>query len=173
MEKQMTSKEFFNHVLKILSDKASENDYMDDELIMIPQLVETGRQYVMKWLSDTAFKDTFKGNTTGYYLSLCANAVGGGMMYASSWADSENKLRELKYDALYDGSVWENIFALAELGTAAEKTEFQKFIICLFEAWVKEAVPYLSCENAGDYLIESFNAFFLVGAGIKLCTLGF
>ncbi len=169
----MTSKEFFNHTLKILSEKSQEKDYMDEELVMIPQLVDMGRQYVMKWLSDISFKDTFKGNTTGYYLALCANSVGGGMMYASTWADSENKISALKYDALYDGSVWENIFALAEVGTNDEKTEFQKFIIYLFEAWVKEVTPYLTCDNAGDYLIESFNAFFQIGAGIKLCTLGY
>lgn len=169
----MNSNEFFKHTLKTLSEKSTEKDYIDQELVMIPQLVDLGKQYVMNWLADTAFKETFKGNTTGYYLALCANSLGGGMMYASCWAESENKLSDIKYDDLYNGSVWENIFVLAEVSSNEEKTNFQKFIIYLFESWVKEVTPYLSRDNAGDYLIESFNAFFQIGAGIKLCTLGY
>ena len=169
----MTSKEFFNHTLKILSEKSIENGYMDDELIMIPQLVDSGKKYVLSWLKDMSFKDTFKGNTTGYYLGLCANSLGGGMLYASAWADSENKIAGLCYDELYNGSVGENIFALAEITDNDEKTRFQKFIILLFETWVKEVAEYLSLENAGEYLIESFCAFFQIGASIKLCELGY
>ena len=123
----MTSSEFFKNTLKMLSDKAKENDYTGEELVMIPELMESGRGYVMQWLKDEEFKATFKGNTTGYYLGLCANAVGGGMMYANAWADSSLKFDALKYDDLYDGSVWENIFTLAELGNNEEKTNFRKF----------------------------------------------
>jgi len=169
----MTSSEFFKNTLKMLSDKARESDYTGDELVMIPELIETGKTYVVSWLKDEEFKATFKGNTTGYYLGLCANAIGGGMMYANAWADSTMKFDSLRYDSLYEGSVWENIFALLEVTDNEEKTNFRKFVLVIFEEWVKTVYPYLSEENAGDYLIESFNAFFQLGAGIKLCTLGY
>jgi len=169
----LTSKEFFNNIIKLLADKAQEEDYIDSELIMIPELSETGRRYSMDWLKDEEFKAVFKGNTTGYYLGLCANAVGGGMLFASAWADNIKEYNSLRYDEIYDGSVWENIFILAEASSDTEKTAFRGFVIKLFELWVKEVYKYLELENAGDYLIESFRAFFLLGAGIKLCVLGY
>ena len=168
-----TGKEFFNYILKVLADKAMEEDYIVDELVIIPELTEISRKYSMDWLKDEEFKSTFKGNTTGYYLGLCANSVGGGMLFANAWADNYKEFNSLKYDELYDGSVWENIFILSEAHTDAEKTDFRGFVIKLFEVWVKEVYPYLELENAGDYLIESFRAFFLIGAGIKLCILGY
>ena len=169
----LTSKEYFKNVIKLLADKAREEDYIEDELVMIPELDAPGTKYAMDWLKDEDFKATFKGNTTGYYLGLCANAIGGGMLYASAWADNMRKFDALRYDELYDGSVWENIFILAEANTDAEKTDFRGFVIKLFEVWVKSVYEYLSLENAGDYLIESMKAFFLIGAGIKLCVLGY
>jgi len=169
----LTSQEFFKHLIKLLADKARQEEYIDDELIMIPELNETSRKYSMDWLKDEEFKSTFKGNTTGYYLGLCANAVGGGMLFASAWADNIKEFNSLRYDELYDGSVWENIFILSESHSDAEKTEFRGFVIKLFEIWVKEVYTYLELSNAGDYLIESFRAFFLIGAGIKLCVLGY
>ena len=105
-----TGKEFFNYILKVLADKAMEEDYIVDELVMIPELTEISRKYSMDWLKDEEFKSTFKGNTTGYYLGLCANSVGGGMLFANAWADNYKEFNSLKYDELYDGSVWENIF---------------------------------------------------------------
>lgn len=173
MEKILSCKDFFKSTLKLLSDKARENEYIGKELVMIPRLMESGREYAMQWLKDMTFKDTFKGNNTAYYLALCANCIGGGMMYADAWADSESRFSELKYDALYDGSVWENIFSLAEVTTDGAKTELRKFIMVLFEAWVKSVYEYLSLDNAGDYLIESFNAFFQLGAGMRLCIIGY
>ena len=95
------------------------------------------------------------------------------MLYASAWADNIKKFDLLRYDELYDGSVWENIFILSEAHTDVEKTDFRAFVIKLFEAWVKSVYEYLSLDNAGDYLIESMRAFFLVGAGIKLYLLGY
>ncbi len=169
----LTSKEYLNEIIKLLADKAKEEDYIENELIMIPELDASARKYAMDWLKDEEFKSTFKGNTTGYYLGLCANAIGGGMLFASAWADNIKKFDALRYDELYDGSVWENIFILAETSTDAEKTNFRGFVIKLFEVWIKSVYEYLSLENAGDYLIESMRAFFLVGAGIKLCTLGY
>ena len=69
--------------------------------------------------------------------------------------------------------MWENIFALLEVTDNEEKTNFRKFVLVIFEEWVKTVYPYFSADDAGDYLIESFNAFFQLGAGIKLCTLGY
>ena len=43
----------------------------------------------------------------------------------------------------------------------------------IFEEWIKEVYQYLSNDDAGDYLIESFNAFFQLGAAIKLYILGY
>lgn len=172
-DNNLTSKEFFNFIFKKLSDTAAEHGYIEGSVALVPELIGTGKNYVMQWLGDEVFKAGFKGNTTGYYLALCANSIGGGMMYANAWADSSAEFAAIQYDGLYAGSVWENIFVLAEAKTDAEKTEFRKFIIVLFEEWVKEVYTYLTLGNAGDYLIESFNAFFQLGAAIRLYTLGY
>ncbi len=169
----LLSKDYFKKALKELADIAKKEDYIDDELVMIPELDVVSRNYSMQWLKNEEFKGVFKGNTTGYYLGLCANMIGGGMLYASAWADNIRQFESLRYDEIYDGSVWENIFILAEANSDIEKTNFRAFVIKLFEAWVKSVYEYLSKDNAGDYLIESFRAFFLIGAGIKLCTLGY
>ena len=169
----LNSKEYFKTALKLLADIAKKEDYIENELVMVPELSEVSRKYSMEWLKNEEFKSVFKGNTTGYYLGLCANMIGGGMLYASAWADNIRQFEKLRYDEIYDGSVWENIFILAEATTDNDKTNFRAFVIKLFEAWVKSVYEYLAADNAGDYLIESFRAFFLIGAGVKLCTLGY
>ncbi len=169
----LTSEMYLKNLIKLLADKTRDEGYIEDELVMIPELDAPSRKYAMQWLKDEEFKATFKGNTTGYYLGLCTNAIGGGMLFASAWADNIKRFDALSYDELYDGSVWENIFILAEAHTDAEKTDFRALVIKLFEEWVKSVFEYLKEDNAGDYLIESLRAFFLIGAGIKLCVLGY
>ena len=95
------------------------------------------------------------------------------MLYANAWADNIKEFKLLRYDEIYDGSVWENMFILAEATSDIDKTKFRELIIYLFEAWVKDVYEYLQLDNAGEYLIESLRAFFLIGAGIKLCILGY
>ena len=168
-----SSKEYFNNLLKLLADKTRDKDYIDEELIMVPELSEAALKVSMEWLKNEEFKAAFKGNTTGYYLGLCSNAIGAGMLYANAWADNIKEFKLLRYDEIYDGSVWENIFILAEAHSDSDKTNFRGLIIYLFESWVKSVYEYLQLENAGEYLIESLRAFFLIGAGIKFCILGY
>lgn len=169
----MTEEKFFENTLKILSDKAKELDMLGDEIAMVPAIVSSAGQYVVNWMKDENFKAAFKGNTTAYYLALCANCIGGGMMYADAWADSENRFSDIKYDDLYDGSVWENIFSLAEAKSDDEKTAARKNIMVLFEEWVKNIYGYMEREDAGEYLIKSFEAFFCIGASMRFYIIGY
>ena len=169
----LTSKEYFNTVVKLLADKTRDKGYIDEELIMIPELAEVGLTYSMEWLKNEDFKAVFKGNTTGYYLGLCANAIGGGMLYANAWADNIKEFNRLRYDEIYDGGVWNNVFVLLEMTDDNEKKDFQNFIIEMYEKWVVLLKDYFKNDNANEYILKTLSAFFQLGVSLRLDILGY
>ena len=48
----MTSNEYFKNIIKLLADVACSEGYIEDELVMVPELDEASRSYAMSWLKD-------------------------------------------------------------------------------------------------------------------------
>ncbi len=152
---------------------AKDRDYIINDAIMVETLNQRAETYMASWLDDKEFEATFKGNTVGYYLGLTVNALCGGMVYADAWADGEDRLSALKYDEIYDGGVWNNVFILLEMTDDNEKKDFQNFILEMYEKWVVELQCYFKQDDAKEYILYSLCAFFQLGVSLRLDILGY
>lgn len=168
-----TSRELFKNILIELHKAAQAKGYTEKDAIMVEELLERGFRYSLDWLADTEFYSTFKGNMVGYYLGLCVNCLCGGLAMADAWADGDNRLFGMKYDEIYDGGVWNNVFVLVEMTSDSDKKDFQNFIIEMYEKWVVELKDYFKLPGANDYISKTLAAFFQLGVTMRLELLGY
>ena len=82
-------------------------------------------------------------------------------------------MSKIKYDEIYDGGVWNNIFVLLEMNNPDERKNFQNFIIEMYEKWVVLIKDYLKTEKANEYIIYTVTAFFQLGITLRLDILGY
>lgn len=157
----------------LIHKEAQKRDYIVNDAIMVEKLSEIGEKYTADWLSDEEFSDTFKGNMVGYYLGICVNCLCGGLSCADAWADGDNRLEKIKYDEIYEGGVWNNVFVLLEMTDPNECKDFQNFIIELYEKWVVLLKDYFKSENAKEYILKTLSAFFQLGVSLRLDILGY
>lgn len=157
----------------LIHRSARERDYIINDAIMVEKLSQTGEKYTADWLFDSEFLQTFKGNMVGYYLGICVNCLCGGLSCADAWADGDNRLDSIKYDEIYDGGVWNNVFVLLEMTDDNEKKDFQNFIIEMYEKWVVLLKDYFKNDNANEYILKTLSAFFQLGVSLRLDILGY
>ncbi len=168
-----TANELFKSTLVELHRAAMEKDYTDKDAIMVEELLEKGFQYSADWLSDSEFYETFKGNMVGYYLGLCVNCFCLGLSAADAWADGGDRLSKIKYDEIYDGGVWNNVFVLLEMTSDSDKKDFQNFMIEMYENWVVKMKDYFKLPEANAYVGKTITAFFQLGVTMRLDILGY
>ena len=111
-------KELFKDILIDIHLSAKQRDYIEKDAIMVEELSDKGFEVSRLWLGNSEFFDTFKGNMVGYYLGLCVNCFASGLSMADAWSDGENAYSDTRYDQIYDGGVWNNIFILLEMKSA-------------------------------------------------------
>jgi len=153
--------------------EALKRDYIVNDAIMVEKLNSLGEKYMAEWLSDSEFYETFKGNMVGYYLGLCVNALCGGLTYADAWADGDDRLTKIKYDEIYEGGAWNNVFVLLEMTDNNDKKDFQNFIIEMYEKWVVLLKDYFHTKEANEYILKTLCAFFQLGVTLRLDILGY
>jgi len=168
-----TPKEIYTDVLVAIHKAALERDYITQDAIMVEELLDKAFSYSSDWLCDGEFYATFKGNMVGYYLGVCVNCLCGGMVCADAWADGGDALGNLKYDEIYEGGVWNNIFVLLEMKGDSNCKDFQNFIIEMYEKWVVMLKDYFKADDAGKYISTSLAAFFQLGVSLRLDILGY
>lgn len=153
--------------------EAKKRDYITNDAIMVEALTIEGEKYVGLWLSDSEFYSTFKGNMVGYYLGIAVNSLAGGLSYADAWADGDDRLSKIKYDEIYEGGVWNNIFVLLEMNDNNERKDFQNFIIEMYEKWVVLLKDFFKSDKAHEYILKTMCAFFQFGVTLRLDILGY
>ena len=173
MSAEKTSKELFKEILVDIHLAAKQREYTEKDAIMVEELSAKGFEVSLKWLGNTEFYDTFKGNMVGYYLGLCVNCFATGLAMSDAWSDGANSFSDVKYDDIYDGGVWNNVFVLLEMKSDSDKKDFQNFIIELYEKWVVALKDYFQLPNANEYIANSIAAFFQLGVTMRLEILGY
>ena len=173
MNKMKTSRELFKTILIEIHKSAKIKGYIEKDAIMVEELLDKGFQFSLDWLADAEFYATFKGNMVGYYLGLCVNCLCTGLAMADAWADGDDRLSAMKYDEIYDGGVWNNVFVLIEMTSDDDKKDFQNFIIEMYEKWVVELKDYFKLPGANDYISKTLAAFFQLGVTMRLELLGY
>ena len=173
INERKTPKEMYTDMLISLHKNALERDYITQDAIMVEELLDKGFACSSDWLADAEFLATFKGNMVGYYLGICVNCLCGGMTYADAWADGGDGINKIKYDEIYEGGVWNNIFILLEMKGDSNKKDFQNFIIEMYEKWVVMLKDYFKADDAEKYISASLAAFFQLGVSMRLDILGY
>ncbi len=174
MDKKISSPlSLYAELSALIHKEAQKRDYIVNDAIMVEKLSEIGEKYTADWLADEEFIETFKGNMVGYYLGICVNCLCGGMSCADAWADGDNRLDKIKYDEIYEGGVWNNVFVLLEMTDPNECKDFQNFIIELYEKWVVLMKDYFKQSNAREYILKTLSAFFQLGVSLRLDILGY
>lgn len=168
-----TSRELFKTILIEIHKAAKIKGYTEKDAIMVEELLDKGFQSSLEWLADAEFYATFKGNMVGYYLGLCVNCLCTGLAMADAWADGDDRLMAMKYDEIYDGGVWNNVFELIEMKSDDDKKDFQNFIIEMYEKWVVQLKDYFKMPGANDYISKTLAAFFQLGVTMRLEILGY
>lgn len=168
-----TPKDIYSDVLIKIHRAALERNYITQDAIMVEEITDKGFEYSADWLDDEEFYATFKGNKVGYYLGLCVNCLCGGMVYADAWAYGGDTIDKIKYDEIYDGGVWNNIFVLLEMKGENNCKDFQNFIIEMYEKWVVLLKDYFKSDDANKYISTSLAAFFQLGVTLRLDILGY
>lgn len=153
--------------------EAQKRDYIINDAIMVEELNTLGEKHVASWLSDSEFYGTFKGNMVGYYLGIAVNALCGGLVCSDAWADGDDRLSKIKYDEIYEGGVWNNVFILLEMNDAADRKDFQNFIIEMYEKWVVLLKDRFQEDGANEYILKTMCAFFQLGVTLRLDILGY
>jgi len=166
-------KELFKDILIDIHLSAKQRDYIEKDAIMVEELSDKGFEVSRLWLGNSEFFDTFKGNMVGYYLGLCVNCFASGLSMADAWSDGENAYSDTRYDQIYDGGVWNNIFILLEMKSDADKKDFQNFMIEMYEKWVVALKDYFSLPGANEYIAVTLAAFFQLGVTMRLEILGY
>lgn len=153
--------------------EAQKRDYIINDAIMVEELNTLGEKYVASWLTDSEFYSTFKGNMVGYYLGIAVNALCGGLVCADAWADGDDRLTKIKYDEIYEGGVWNNVFILMEMNDASDRKDFQNFVIEMYEKWVVLLKDCFQNDGADEYILKTMCAFFQLGVTLRLDILGY
>ncbi len=170
---QKTPRKIYKDILIKLHKSALERGYIIKDAIMVEELLDMGFKFSADWLSDTEFYETFKGNMVGYYLGLCVNCFACGLSTADAWADGDNRLIKIKYDEIYEGGVWNNIFVLLEMTDNNERKDFQNFMIEMYEKWVVDMKDCFDMPGANEYISVSLGAFYQLGVTMRLDILGY
>ena len=165
--------DIYKKVLVDIHKASKEKDYITKDAIMVESLSDKSFICAKDWLKDAEFYQTFKGNMVGYYLGISVNLLCLGMTYASLWANSESSVNDIKYDSIYEGGVWNNIFVLMEINNDNDKKDFQNFVIELYEKWVVTLKDYFKHPDANEYISVSLSAFFALGVTLVLDILGY
>ncbi len=173
MDAVKTKKELFKDILIDIHLSAKERDYIEKDAIMVEELSVKGFEVSHEWLSNTEFYDTFKGNMVGYYLGLCVNCFATGLAMADAWSDGAKAFANAKYDEIYDGGVWNNVFILLEMKSDGDKKDFQNFIIEMYEKWIVALKDYFSLSDANEYISATLASFFQLGVTMRLEILGY
>ncbi len=168
-----TPKEIYSDVLIAIHKSAIDREYITQDAIMVEELLDKAFNYSSNWLDDGEFYATFKGNMVGYYLGMCVNCLCGGLFFADAWADGGDGINKIKYDEIYEGGVWSNIFVLLEMHGDNNHKTFQNFMIEMYEKWVVMLKDYFKADNAREYIATSLAAFFQLGVTLRLDILGY
>lgn len=168
-----TPRKIYKEILIDIHKSALDRGYITKDAIMVEELLDMGFKFSSDWLGDDEFYQTFKGNMVGYYLGLCVNCFADGLFVADAWADGDKRLSTIKFDEIYDGGVWNNVFVLLEMTDANERKDFQNFMIEMYEKWVVSLKDYFETENANEFISISLAAFYQLGVTMRLDILGY
>ncbi len=161
--------DFFNSCNIELHKIAKESGIKTADMVIIPDLLERGKRFIMTWLRDVPLKEAFKNDAQMFYYNVACIAFCGGIAYADAWDKDIAQIKTGAVDTILASQ--RNIPALAAdiLGLDSdgaqrlhqlEDSMFSRFLSLMSEYWEKE--------DPRPFLFQGLLAFFQTGVSYRL-----
>lgn len=140
------------------------------DMMLIPDLLERGKQFIMMWLKDEEFRKLFGGDAKMYYYNIACIAFGGGVAFADAYEKDASQIKLGFVDTLLASQ--KDITGLAHdiLGNESDedKEYYQKRLDSMFSYFLAELEPYWDKEDPRPFLFQGLMAFFQTGVSFRL-----
>lgn len=157
--------DFYNRVTLNLHRLAGNCDMM-----LVPELLEHGKDFIMLWLKDEEFRKLFNGDAQMYYYNIACIAFGGGIAYADAFEKDASQVKLGFVDTLLASQ--KDITALAQdiLGIDSEddKDYYRRRLDSMFKYFIAELEPYWAADDPRPFLFQGLMAFLQTGISFRL-----
>ena len=156
--------DFYNRIT-IELHKISHSD-----VLVIPDLLERGKSFLMMWLKDENFRKNFENDAMMYYYNIACIGFGGGIAYADAFEKDVSQIKLGFVDTLIASQPDITKLATDILGYDDEdKTiEYRQMLDSMFSCFLNEMEPYWDKEDPRPFLFQGLMAFFQAGVSFRL-----
>ncbi len=161
--------DFYNRVSIGLHKIASENGRCD--MMLVPDLLERGKHFLMTWLKDANFQSLFEGDAMMYYYNIACIAFGGGVAFADAFEKDASQVKLGFVDTLLVSQPDINalVYDILEITGYEDKiTQYRKMLDSMFSFFLDEMSPLWDKEDPRPFLFQGLMAFFQAGISYRL-----
>lgn len=161
--------DFFNSCNIELHKISGASDSRSADMVIIPDLLERGKRFIMTWLKDVPLKEAFKNDAKMFYYNVACIAFCGGIAYADAWDKDIAQIKTGAVDTILASQ--RNIPALAADILSLDEQEKHKLHMLedsMFSEFLKLMSPYWEKEDPRPFLFQGLLAFFQTGVSYRL-----
>lgn len=161
--------DFFDNVTLRLYTVLRESTGKRGDMLMVPDLLERGKNYIMSLLQNEGLREKFKAEPMMFYYNVAAFAFAGGIAYADAWHKDVTQIKLGFVDTLIASQPDRHALALDIMGfeTAAQKTAYHALCDAMFSKFVSLMEPYWDKEDPRPFLFQGLLAFFQTGINYR------
>lgn len=140
------------------------------DVLVVPDLLERGKSFIMMWLKDENFRKSFEGDAMMYYYNIACIGFGGGVAFADAFQKDVSQIKLGFVDTLIASQPDITKLATDILGYEDDdkKTEYRKMLDSMFSCFLNEMEPYWDKEDPRPFLFQGLMAFFQAGISFRL-----
>lgn len=163
--------EFMVDVYSEFQEIANSKGYLNGASPFVPEIMQKGTTYTLDWLRNDAFVRQCQNDAITLYHNIAVFSFLGGAYHAYIWqTDFESFQRDDLAKILYPKGVSSLAGPILSIG----KEPAIDFSTELFKCFFELIQPYhRSMQNYAPYIQSGMMAFFQLGAGIQLQSMGF
>lgn len=161
--------DFFNKVnielhreVRVFSEKTG-------DIMLIPDLLERGKAFIMTWLKDESLRKEFQNDACMYYYNIACIAFCGGVAYADAWDKDITQIKTGAVDTILASAQDTAALATDILGLDdGGRRKLHRLEDKLFEVFLRLMEPYWDKEDPRPFLFQGLLAFFQTGLSYRL-----
>ena len=140
------------------------------DIMLVPDLLERGKGYLMTWLKDEGFRNSFSGDAMMYYYNIACIAFGGGIAYADAFEKDASQIKLGFVDTLLAGTpdITALAFDILSLDNEEKQTAYRATLDNMFSLFLQKMEPYWDKEDPRPFLFQGLMAFFQTGISLRL-----
>lgn len=165
----MENSDFYNRANVELHRVVKLTGKRSGDMIIVGDLLERGKRFIMSWLKDADLKEACKDDPQLFYYNVAVNAFCGGIAFADAWDKDPGQVKAGIVDTLVASQ--RDVAGLAAdiLGLdATGKTELHAIEDAMFDTFMEILEPYWDKEDPRPFLFQGLLAFFQTGVSYRL-----